>query len=105
MKTAVTKKQLKNLEVEVYENGGFTLWITDTYVCADGKKIKIRHWLIDGSCVKEDGKINISHGIGNYQTGIQFDETNKRITIVNNKIAETTKSKLQKNKPKEIRIK
>jgi len=50
-----TKKELKTLEIDVTKTG-FTVWIKELH---EGK-IR-RHWLLDGSCIKEDGMVRITN--------------------------------------------
>lgn len=54
----VAKKDLKNIEVKVNKNGGFTVWILEKKK-VNGKMITCRHWIIDGSSIKEDGEIKL----------------------------------------------
>lgn len=54
------KKHLKRIEVDVNENGGFTVWVTEKKVIK-GKKKSIKHWILDGSCIKEDGEIRLGN--------------------------------------------
>jgi len=42
---------LETLEIDVSETG-FTIWIIE-----NGR----RHWIVDGSCIKEDGEIRYSN--------------------------------------------
>lgn len=75
-----SKKILKNLFVEVNNIGGFTLWVLeDSYV--DGKKITSKHWVLDGSCVKNHGEINL----GNpdfWDINAVFDKKTNSIKII-----------------------
>ena len=50
MKT-IKKKHLKNLEIEITKSG-FVLWY---------QYKNTRRWLIDGSCVKDSGKISFGY--------------------------------------------
>jgi hypothetical protein len=54
----IAKKDLKNIEVDVNENGGFTVWITEKKK-VNGKMKTMKHWIVDGSCIKEDGEIRL----------------------------------------------
>lgn len=54
----IAKKDLKNIEVDVNEDGGFTVWITEKKM-VNGKIVTFKHWIVEGSCIKEDGKIRL----------------------------------------------
>lgn len=53
-KMIMSKKDLKKIKIEITEKG-FVLWIKE-----NSDKSKAEHWLIDASCLREDGKIRIS---------------------------------------------
>jgi len=54
----IAKKDLKNIEVDVNDNGGFTVWITEEKK-VNGKMKTMKHWILDGSCIKGDGEIRL----------------------------------------------
>ena len=56
----IKKKHLKTIEVEVNKNGGFTVWITEKRK-VNGQKKSIKHWILDGSCIQEDGEIRLGN--------------------------------------------
>lgn len=73
------KKDLESIEVEVNKNGGFTVWITEKKVI-NGEKKSIKHWIVDGSCIKEDGEIRL----GNpdiHKLNAEYRETNNTIYV------------------------
>lgn len=76
----LSKKELKALRVEINEVGGFTLWAFEEKII-NGKKHKIRHWLIDGSCVTEDASIRISNS-NCYKINAIYDESENLIKLV-----------------------
>jgi len=53
----LAKKDLKNIEIKVTKKG-FTVWVSETNIINGEAKV-FRHWLLDGSCLKEDGEIRI----------------------------------------------
>tara|TARA_R110002074_G_scaffold388035_1_gene570440 strand:+ start:91 stop:333 length:243 start_codon:yes stop_codon:yes gene_type:complete len=54
----IAKRDLKNIEVDVNEDGGFTVWILEKKK-VKGKMKTMRHWIVDGSSIKEDGEIRL----------------------------------------------
>ena len=75
----VSKKDLKNIEVEVNKNGGFTVWVLEKKK-VNGKIRTFKHWIIDGSCIKEDGKIRLgSPDI--WKINAKFDETKNSLYV------------------------
>lgn len=75
----VAKKDLKNIEVKVNENGGFTVWVLEKKK-VNGKIINCRHWIIDGSCIKEDGEIRLgSPDI--WKINAKFDEAENTLYV------------------------
>lgn len=68
----ITKNDLKNVEVEVTKNGGFVVWITE-----NGKK----HWVLDGSRMKEDGEINLGTYDG-HKTKAKYNKKKNSIHLV-----------------------
>jgi len=57
------KKDLRDIEITIVKKRGkvvgFTVWVTD-------ENKKRRHWLVDGSCLKEDGQIILGYRGNNY---------------------------------------
>ena len=49
-----SKKILKKLKVQVNKDGGFTVWLTDN-------KGSQKYWILDGSCVQEDGEVRLNN--------------------------------------------
>ncbi len=78
MKT-ISKKKLKEIEISVTESG-FTLWITERV-----KGIKRKHWIIDGSMIKEDGKIRLGAKDLDYRFEAVFDEHENDIILIDKK--------------------
>ena len=54
-------EELQNIEITVNQFG-FTVWITETI-----NRKPIRHWLLDGSCLKKDSKIFLPHNVKKYK--------------------------------------
>jgi hypothetical protein len=54
----IAKKDLKNIDVKVNEDGGFVVWVTEKKK-VNGKMKTYKHWILDGSCIKEDGEIRL----------------------------------------------
>ena len=85
---SIKPKKLSGLEIVVDEDG-FTVWITEER--DDG--IKVRHWLIDGSAIKKNGKVLIS-GVKpeyKYHAVIKFSDDDNSIKLVNIKPKEQIK--------------
>lgn len=75
----VAKKDLKNIEVEVNKNGGFTVWVLEKKK-VNGKMKTCRHWIVDGSCIKEDGEIKLgSPDI--WKINAKFDEAENALYV------------------------
>lgn len=76
----MAKKDLKRLEI-TQNTTGFTIWIKET----TGKKR--RHWLVDASCMKDDGEIRVGkiiegdmfHAIVDKKTGVIKFVTSPRV--------------------------
>ncbi len=66
----ITKKMASTIEIEVSDTG-FTLWLTE------GKN---RYWLVDGSCVKDDGLIRIGRS-DLYRHRAEFDRDEDAVRI------------------------
>ena len=78
----VSKKDLKNIEVELNEGGGFTVWVTEMKIIAGNNK-KCRHWILDGSCIKEDGEIRIGNKrMGGWKLEAEYDKSSRSIKVV-----------------------
>lgn len=71
----IKKKHLKTIEVEVNKNGGFTVWITEKKLI-NGQKKSIKHWILDGSCIKEDGEIRLGNYDVNEINAVHRKQTN-----------------------------
>ena len=72
----ITLDKAKTLEIEV-DDTGFVLWITEE----NGDK----HWLIDGSTVKDCGIMSIATKIGNFNKAkhsIVIDKERSQLRIV-----------------------
>lgn len=69
------KKDLKRLEI-TQSKDGFTIWISET----TGKKRK--HWLVDASCLKDDGEIRIGKIIDGDRFHAIFDKEEGIIKLV-----------------------
>jgi hypothetical protein len=69
------KKVLKTIEVEINENG-FTVWVQD--IDKNGQLRKL--WLIDGSMVREDGKIILGNP-DYWPINAEFNEKENSIII------------------------
>ena len=74
------KKDLKSIEVEVNENGGFTVWITEKKM-VDGKNKNIRHWIVDGSCIKEDGRMRLGRP-DLYKLNAEYRKSDNTIDVI-----------------------
>ena len=59
------------------KDGGFTVWITEKKK-VDGKMKTMKHWIVDGSCIKEDGEIRLG---SNYAWKINAKYSGKDNTI------------------------
>lgn len=55
--TPASKKHLKRISIES-DSVGFTVWI-DKDIERNGRKFVSKHWIVDASCLKEDGIIRI----------------------------------------------
>lgn len=75
----IAKKDLKNIDVEVNKNGGFTVWVLEKKK-QKGRTITHRHWIIDGSCIKEDGEIKLGSP-DFWKINAKFDETENAIYV------------------------
>jgi len=75
----VSKKDLKNITVEVNKNGGFTVWVTKKEK-VNGKIVAFRHWIIDGSCIKEDGEIKLGNTDA-WRINAKFDKNENTIYV------------------------
>lgn len=59
----LTKKELQSLEIKITESG-FTIWCRSK----TKKGVVVKHWLLDASCLKEDGEIRIGRKAGKMYT-------------------------------------
>jgi hypothetical protein len=71
-----SKKFLQDLEIEVSETG-FVLWITEVV-----ENKRVRHWLLDGSEVKEDGIIRLG---SKYNIKASINDNNNSVIITKKK--------------------
>jgi len=76
----IAKKDLKNIEVEVNEDGGFTVWITEKKK-VDGVKRTSRYWLIDGSTLMDDGEISLGHNYHTHKVNARYSKKKNSIKI------------------------
>jgi hypothetical protein len=64
MHKRLSQKELAKIEIQVSEKG-FTVWVVED-IMVGKKKRKIKYWILDGSCLKEDGEIRFGrHGLYN----------------------------------------
>ena len=78
-KHSVRHSYPKELEITTTEKG-FTVWVKDRFN-RDGKMIEVRHWVIDGSCVKED--FTVRFGIPNmYPTEARIDLEANHVQVI-----------------------
>ena len=75
-----TKKDLKSIEVTVNDDGGFTVWVVENKK-EKGKNKTIRHWILDGSVIKDEGKIFIGKN-DLYAINAEYNEQDRTIDIV-----------------------
>ena len=69
------RKDLDRIEITT-NSLGFTVWITE-----DVAGVTKKHWVIDGSMVKEDGEIRISnHPL--YEFGAKYNRDTSSIQII-----------------------
>jgi hypothetical protein len=54
----IAKKDLKNIRVETNEQGGFAVWVLERKKI-NGKIRTLKHWIVDGSNIKNDGEIRL----------------------------------------------
>jgi hypothetical protein len=73
------KKHLKNIEIEVNKDGGFCIWVYEN-VKVNGKKQVYKHWILDGSCIKENGKIKLGSP-HLWKINAKFEETENAIYV------------------------
>ena len=75
----IAKKDLQNIHVKVNENGGFAVWVLEKKK-VNGKIKTFKHWIIDGSCIKEDGEIRLgSPDI--WKINAKFDEKENALYV------------------------
>jgi hypothetical protein len=75
----IAKKDLKNIKVETNEQGGFTVWVLERKKI-NGKMRTIKHWIVDGSNIKNDGEIRLgSPDI--WKINAKFDEEENAIFV------------------------
>lgn len=69
----------KRLEVELTKNG-FVVWIKELVKRSDGRK-PVRHWIVDASCLKEDGLMRFG-APDLYPTRIAINEEENNIRVI-----------------------
>lgn len=75
----VSQKDLKNIKVEVNKIGGFIVWVLEKKKI-NGKMVTCKHWIIDGSCIKEDGIVRL--GCPHiWKINAKFDEDENAIYV------------------------
>lgn len=74
------KQQQKSLSVEITEKG-FVLWVTEKVLMKDGSKHSFTHWLLDGSCLKDDLTIKLGD-CDRWRVGVEYDKEHDQINIV-----------------------
>lgn len=73
----ISKRKLKTLNIEVTDKG-FTVWITERM--KNGHIIK--HWLLDGSLVKEHGQIQLGRPLNDYRYQVQYEPEERIINLI-----------------------
>jgi len=79
IKSVVGRSYLKDLIIEVTDKG-FTVWTHDKVKIKGRGTINQKHWIIDASCVKEDGMIRLG-APDLYKTEARPELENNRIRI------------------------
>lgn len=77
----ISKRKLKTLDVELTDTG-FTIWITERM--KNGHVLK--HWLLDGSLIKESGQVQLGNPHYGYRYEVQYEPTERIIYLWDNKI-------------------
>lgn len=77
-----TEKDLKNIEITTYESG-FTVWIKEK-IKVGNKYRTVKHWVIDGSCLTDDGEIRLGGSTG-WKLNAEYDADKKAIYITRKK--------------------
>tara|TARA_R110000796_G_scaffold84997_1_gene184818 strand:+ start:493 stop:753 length:261 start_codon:yes stop_codon:yes gene_type:complete len=80
IKMKVSKKDLKNITVEVNKDGGFTVWVLEKKK-VNGKTIMSRHWIIDGSTIMEDGIVDLGRNNHIHKVNAKYTKKNNSIKI------------------------
>jgi len=73
----IKKKELKKIELKINDKKGFTLWITEE---VNGRQIK--HWLIDASCFRRDGRLRLGTPQDHYRYEAVLDKKNNCIKLI-----------------------
>lgn len=71
----IKKKKLKTLEIDVNESG-FTIWIVEEY-----KGKLYRHWILDGSRIKKDGRIRFGD-FDDYRYQVKYSKKSRTIKLI-----------------------
>lgn len=78
----IAEKYLKNIEIEVYENG-FAVLITEKKKL-NGKMRTLKHLIIDGSLIKIDGTVSL--GDNKYwKINAEYDKEGNQIIVTRRK--------------------
>jgi len=75
----VNGSYLKELEITITDKG-FTVWTFDRVKGTDGKIRKLRHWVMDASCLKEDGIMRLGSP-EMYKTEARIDLESNHVKI------------------------
>jgi hypothetical protein len=78
----ISFKDLKNIEITTY-NSGFTVWVKEK-VKIDKKYKTVKHWIVDGSCLMDDGEIRLGEN-GNWKINAEYNSESKSICITRKK--------------------
>ena len=81
-KVKLSKKDLKNIEIEVDEKG-FVIWVIEE-TKINGKKKPFKHWVLDASCLKEDGEIRLGNPY-HWNINAKFDSSENSLFITRDK--------------------
>ena len=85
-KTTLTKTDINNLTLEINskDDKGFTLWCIEN-IKVNGKKRKIKHWIIDASCLSTDGEIRLGGLVPGYKLTAKYNQKNNSIKLIRKK--------------------
>lgn len=77
-KSPISRNYLKDIEIEVNEKG-FVIWVNEK-TKTGGKLRMIKHWVVDGSLLKENGIIRFGTP-DLYKIEARYDKKQNMITI------------------------